>query len=175
MCSWTRFTDAKLIKNISNFLVVLLRFCFRRTTWKAQFSGVFLPLRNPFVASFNETRPPTSRKNLVEEGIVMPNWPKTFQTFWWHSYPFALEKQPKNLNFQIFYTPNSLTDHLVATFNEKRAPTSREYVAQQGIVIPNWSKIFQTFLLHSSDFPLKKEPKNLNFQSFFTSKKPFGG
>ena len=39
--------------------------------------------------------------------------------------------------------------------------------------MPNWSKYFK--LLHSSDFNLEKLPKNLNFHSFFTSNRVFGG
>ena len=51
------------------------------------------------MATFNEARAATSRKYVAEEGIVMPNWSKTFQTLWLHSSVFALEKQPKNLDF----------------------------------------------------------------------------
>ena len=32
-----------------------------------------------------------------------------------------------------------------ATFNETRAPTSRKYVAEEDIVMSNWSKTFPTF------------------------------
>ena len=39
----------------------------------------------------------------------------------------------------------------------------------------NWSKRFQSFWLHSSVFALDKQPKKLDFQSFFTSQRPFGG
>ena len=74
--------------------------------------------------------------------VVMSNWSKTFQTFWSHSSVFLLEKQPEKLNFQSFLF---LKDPLEATFNETRAPTSRKYVSEQGIVIPNWSKAFQIF------------------------------
>ena len=55
----------------------------------------------------------------------------------------------------------------MATFNETRAATSRKYVAEQGIVMPNWSKIIETFRSHSSVFALEKEAKNINFESFF--------
>ena len=55
----------------------------------------------------------------------------------------------------------------MATFNEMRAPTSRKYVVEQGILMPTWS--------HSSVFALEKQPKKLNSQSFFTSKLHFGG
>ena len=63
----------------------------------------------------------------------------------------------------------------MGTFNEMRGPTSRKYVAGEGIVMPNWAKIFETVWLHSSVFALEKQLEKLNFQSFFTSKKPFGG
>ena len=101
---WTRFTNAKLRKYISNFLVELLGFCFIKTTWKAKFSEFFLPVRNHLVASFNETRAPTSRKYVVEQGLLTPNWSKAFQTFLSHSSVFALEKQPEKLNFQSVLT-----------------------------------------------------------------------
>ena len=104
-----------------------------------------------------------------EQGIMMLNWSKTFQSFWSHSSVLALEKQPKNLDFQSVFTP------LVATFNETCAPTSWKYVAQQGIGMPTWSKIFQTFWLHSSVFALEKQSTSLNFPSVFTSNRPFGG
>ena len=125
------------------------------------------------MATFNETRAPTFRKYVVEQGIVMPNWSKSFQTFWSHSSIFALEKKTKNLNFQSLFLP--LGDPLVPTFNEMRATTFRSYVAEEGIVMSNWLKIFQTFWLHSSIFALEKKPKNLNFQSFFTFMRHFGG
>ena len=63
----------------------------------------------------------------------------------------------------------------MATCNKTRAPTSRKNVAEQGIVMPNWSKTFQTFWSHFSVFDLEKQPKNIYFQSFFTSKRPFVG
>ena len=58
------------------------------------------------LATFNETREPNSRKYGAETDIVKPNWSKTFQTFWSHSYVVALQKQPENLNLQIFFTSN---------------------------------------------------------------------
>ena len=66
-------------------------------------------------------------------------------------------------------------DPLVATFSETRAPTSRKYVDEQGIVMPNWSKTSQTFWLLFTVFTLEKQPENLNFQKVFTSKRPFLG
>ena len=34
---------------------------------------MFLPPRDPLVATFNETCAPIFRKDLAEQGIVMPN------------------------------------------------------------------------------------------------------
>ena len=39
--SWTRNSNGNLIKNISNLSITLLPFCFRKTTWKAKFSELF--------------------------------------------------------------------------------------------------------------------------------------
>ena len=91
ICSWTRYSNAKLVKNISNFLITLFCFCFRKTNLKSKISE-FLTSRDPFVASFNKTRAPTSRKYVAQQGKVMPNWSETFQTFWLHSSVFALEE-----------------------------------------------------------------------------------
>ena len=66
-------------------------------------------------------------------------------------------------------------ERLVASFSEKGAPTSKKYVVEQGIVMLNWCKTFQTFSSHFSIFALEKQPKIPNFQSVFTSKRPFGG
>ena len=55
----------------------------------------------------------------------------------------------------------------MATFNETCAPTSRKYVAEQGIVMSNWLKTFRTFCLHSFIFALEKQPEDVIFQSFF--------
>ena len=78
----------------------------------------------------------------------MPNWSKTFQAIWWNSSILVLEKQPKNIHYSEIFLP--LREPLVATFNETRAPTSRKYVAEQVIIMSNWSKTFLTVLSHSS-------------------------
>ena len=39
---------------------------------KNQFFKIFLPLTDPFVATFKETSAPTSRKGVAENGRVMP-------------------------------------------------------------------------------------------------------
>ena len=132
---------------------------------------MFFPLTDPLVASFNETRAPTSRKYVVEEGIVIPNWSKKFRTFWSHSSVFALEK-PTNLNFQSVFPSNRLFGGYFqwnpCTYFQKMCSWTR-------YSDPNWSKAFQTFWSHCSVFSLEKQPKNLNFDSFCISNRPFDG
>ena len=60
--------------------------------------------RQPLVATFNEAHAPTFRKFVAEQDIGMANSSKIFQTFKVHSSFFALEKQPKNLNFHCVFT-----------------------------------------------------------------------
>ena len=108
------------------------------------------------MATFNEKRTNAFRKYGSEQGIMMPNWSKTFQNFWSHSSVFNLEKLPKNLNFHSFLL---LIEPLVATFNEMCAPTSRQYVAEEGIVMPNWFKKFQAFYSPSSVLTLENNLK----------------
>ena len=134
---------------------------------------VLLPLTDPLVATFSETRAPTSRKYVAEQGIVMPNWSKTFQTFWSHSSVFALEKQPKNLNFDSVFTSKrpfgGYFQWNACAYFQKICSWTRYSD------IPNWSKTFQIFLSHSLVFAVEKQPKNLSFHSVFTSKRPLGG
>ena len=40
---------------------------------KPKFSEFFLLLIDPLVATFNEMRAPSSKKNVAEQGIVTPN------------------------------------------------------------------------------------------------------
>ena len=49
-----------------------------------------------------------------------------------------------------------LTEVLVAAFNEKCKPTSRKYVAEQDITMPNLLKSLQFFRSLSSVFALEK-------------------
>ena len=66
------YSDAKLIKDILNFLVALLRFSFGKAIQKSKFFS-FLPRTDPLVSTFSETCAPTSKKYVSEQGIVMPN------------------------------------------------------------------------------------------------------
>ena len=56
------------------------------------------------MATFNETRAPTSRAHAAEQIIVMPNSSKKFQNFWFHFSVFALDKHLEILNIQRFST-----------------------------------------------------------------------
>ena len=58
----------------------------------------------------------------------------------------------------------------MATFSETCASTSRKYVAEKGLMMPNLWQTRQSFWLHSSFFLLERYTKNLNFQSFYTTK-----
>ena len=55
--------------------------------------------------------------------------------------------------------------------SETGPATTRWYVADQGVIIPNVSKTLQSSWPHFSIFALKKQSENLNFNSFLTFKK----
>ena len=63
----------------------------------------------------------------------------------------------------------------MATFSETWAPISRKYVVEKGLMMPNLWQTRESFWLHSSFFVLEGYPKNLNFQSFYTTKASFDG
>ena len=63
----------------------------------------------------------------------------------------------------------------MVTFSETCAPTSRKYVAEKGLMMPNLWQARQSFWLQSSFFLLERYPKNLNFQSFYTTKTSSNG
>ena len=132
---------------------------------------MFLSLTDTLVATFNERPALTSRKYVAEQAILTLNWSKSFQPFWSHFFLFSLEKQAKNLNFQSVLP---VTDPLVGSLNEMRTPTSKKYVAEQGIMMPNREKTFQTWWSHSSLFAFVKQVKSLTFQKVFTSNRPLG-
>ena len=86
------------------------------------------------MATFRETCAVPSRKYVSEPGMIIPNLSEKLQFFWSHASVFALERKRKKLNSQRFLL---LRDTLVATFNDMCAPTSRKYVAEKGMVMPN--------------------------------------
>ena len=55
----------------------------------------------------------------------------------------------------------------MATFNKTRAPTSRKYVAEQGIVC-QIDQCIPNFLVALIRFFFRKQPQNLNFYSLFS-------
>ena len=58
----------------------------------------------------------------------------------------------------IFRVILPLQEPLVATFSEPRAPTSRKYVTELGIIMPNLSETLQSLWSHFSVFALEKYP-----------------
>ena len=80
--------------------------------------------------------------------------------FFSHTHPFF--RQKNNQKIYIFRVSLSLKESLVATFEKTLALTSRKYVSEFGMIIPNLSEKFfflffyQMFLSHYSAFALKK-------------------
>ena len=125
------------------------------------------------MSTFNETCEPTSRKYVAKQGIVMSRWLKTFQTFRLHFPVFALETQPKILNFQSFFTSNRLFGGYFQwnAFTDFQKTCSRTRYRNA-----KWIKNISNFLVAPLRFfPLEKQPKNINCRVFFTSNRPFGG
>ena len=160
-----------MIENFANFLVTLLGFCFTKTTRKAKFQS-FLPLRKPLVATFNEKRAPTSRKYVAEQDIVMPNWLKTFRSFWSHSSVFPKEKQPEKINFEsLFNSKRSLCGYChcnACTYFKEICSLTRGTNAK---LIKCISNFFVALVRFSSIKTIWKD----KFSESFTTKKPFGG
>ena len=124
------------------------------------------------MATFNETCAPTTRKYVTEESIVMPNWSRTFQFFWLHSYCLTLEKQPEKLNFQEFFT----SKRLCGGYFQWNACNYFQNIC-------NWTrysdaksiKKASNFFVTLFRFCFRKTNlKILIFRVFFTSKRPFG-
>ena len=97
------------------------------------------------MATFHETRAPTSIQYAAEQDITMPNLSQSLQLFWSHlsSLRFCFRKVPKNQNFRSIFASKKLS---LAIFSEMCALTSR-YVAQLGIVISNLLRALQYFCL----------------------------
>ena len=62
---------------------------------------MLLPLTDPLMATFSETRAPSSRKYIAEQGVLIPNLSETLQSSWLYSSTSALEKFSKTLNFNF--------------------------------------------------------------------------
>ena len=104
--SWTRCSDANLIKNIQTFWLHSSFFALEKWPENLNFQSLFTSnISDPLVAFFNEMRAPTSRKYVAEKGNDA-KLIKTISNFLSHFSVFALEKPPKHLNFQSLFTTN---------------------------------------------------------------------
>ena len=138
ICICTRHSDAKLIKNISNFLVALLRFSFRKTTFKSKFSEFFTSNR-PFVGYFQWNPCTYFQKIYSWARYSDAKLIKKILNFLLTLLRSCFRKQPKNLNFHSFFTSKR---HFLGYFEWHACTYFKKYVAEQGIVMPNWSKTF---------------------------------
>ena len=97
---------------------------------------------------------------------------KNIWNFKYHSFVYALQKQLKILNLQSFFTSKIIFGGFfqwnMCTYFHNVG--SWKWYSNVRLIIH-----IQIFRLHSSVFALQKQPAKLNFQSFFTSKKPFEG
>ena len=86
-----------------------------------------------------------------------------------HTSVFPIEKLPKDLNFQTLFTSNrpfgGYFQWNACTDFQKKCSWTRYSDA----------KLIKNIKSHSSGLALEKEPKNVNFQFFFTSNRLFGG
>ena len=152
-------------------MLALPGFFLRKTTWKAKFSGFFLPLGNSFVSTFNETRAPTSRNYVAEQGIVMPNWSNMFQSFWSDSCVFALERQAKKLNFKSFVT---FKRPFGGYFQWNFCIYFQEICSWTRYTNGKLIKYISSFLVALRRFCYRNTVLNLYFYSFFISKRIVG-
>ena len=132
--------------------VILLRFCYSVS-----------------VATFSKACALTSRKYVSNPDISIPN---LSDKLFFALLLLSFGKQPKNLIFQSCFTFNRpFVDYFqwkVRTYFQKICNWGRYSDAK--LIKSIWNFLF-TLLC----FCFRKQPKNLNFQSFFTSNRPFGG
>ena len=139
--------------------VIFLRFCF----WK--FCD-FFPLKEVSVATFSKVCALTSRKYVSNPDISIPNLSdKLFSLVALLLLCFG--KQPKNLIFQSCFTFNRpFVDYFqwkVRIYFQKICNWGRYSDAK--LIKSIWNFLF-TLLC----FCFRKQPKNLNFESFFCLK-----
>ena len=101
ICSWARYSDAKLIKNISNFLVTLLRFCFRKQPKNLNFQSFFTSKRH-FVGYFQWNACTYFQKIYNCTRYIDAKLTKNISNFLVALLRFWFRKEPKNINFQSF-------------------------------------------------------------------------
>ena len=112
------------------------------------------------------------KKYVFEQDIIIPKWSKTLQTFWSHSSVFTLEKQPKKLHFQSFFTSNipfgGYLQWNAWSYFEEICSWTRYSNA-------NLIKNISNFLVALLRFCYRKSIWKTKFSEFFTSKRLFGG
>ena len=91
--AWTRYSNAKLIKNISNLLVTLLRFCFRKQPKKLNFQR-FLTSKRPSGGYFQWNACTYFQKICSWTRYSNAKLIKNISNVSVGSPAFALEKQP---------------------------------------------------------------------------------
>ena len=99
---------------------------------------VFLPVREPLVATFSEKPAVTSPKDMVKQGMKISKVWEKHKLLWAHLLVFALKIALKMLICEGFLP---LKWRMVATFSETSAVTSIKYVVKQGM---NNSKSFKS-------------------------------
>ena len=79
-----------------------------------------MPLKEPLVATLSETCALTSRANVAEKGMSIPNFLETLTLLWPHSSVFALGKNLlKMLDFDgFFFSKNPFVGKFHLTFSK---------------------------------------------------------
>ena len=102
---------------------------------------IFLPVREPLVATFKETRAVTSPKDIVKHDMKIPKAWEKHKLLWYFSPVFARKIASKILTFAGFLP---LKWQIVAAFSETSAVTSKKDIVKQGM---NNSKSFKNYEL----------------------------
>ena len=122
--SWRRYRPFKTISKTWFTSVTLLRFWFRIIASKLLIFEVCLSLKERLVATFDETRAPTSRKSEVFQDLDIPKLTPKYK-FLCHTPAFSFYNN--GLKMIIFEVRLPLKKPLVTTLTETRPFTSRNY------------------------------------------------
>ena len=132
ICNWARYSDVKLIKNIWNFLFTLLCFYFRKQPKNLNFhnrpfDGYFQWHLRTFFQKICSWKRFNDAKSMADTSIF-----SIALRF------FVLERNPKNLNFQSFYTTKTSFDgdfqwELCTNFQKKCSWDRYNYVKSKSL------------------------------------------
>ena len=147
------------------------RFALEKQSEKLNFQSFFTSKKH-FDVYFQWNAYVYSWKYVVKQGEPTPNWSKLFQTFWSHSSVLVLEKNSENLNCQSSFT---FKKPFGGNFKRNKCTYFKNYIVKIGLQTPKWAEAFLIFWPNCSIFSLEKQTEKLNFHSYFTSKKTFGG